>query len=652
MPAMIDTLRRCARPALLSWLLLAAILPLGPGTGHAQVVLDADFNAETPGQPPAASPLPTPPNDAIRLNNCDRESNTCLVQGPTGPAGSPGFINNSLRVGNPKGFGSDPFVELLVDPAAQGAGGYVVTWSTLAEQVGKAGITAVLGPGSPGPAAFTLNHQRDGRIWLQSGTGFASTGIGYAPGVARTFDAFVRVGRQTFDLAIDGVQVACGQPFYQTAGFTRLDRLVVGVLPPPSQPDGEAYAWDSIRVERTAAENAPPVLDPPIGPRSVEEGRLLQFTVSARDCDGDPLTFSASPLPIGAGIDPATGQFIWRPDASQAGQYFITFTVTDPQGASDSEEVLITVIDRCADADGDGVPDACDLDGGGTISGPSVPNSLGLFETDNCPVVPNPSQSDVDQNGIGDACDNAAKSQGIFTLSTNKLQYEVGELIVVRPSLTVSLLTGCALVPTPDAQRVRLTLFTAAGQEVPPDQHAEGDAADLSSFFEACAGSPATTTADLALNGPTGPVRLVAAGSYVLTGRYSSLGFRDPSLDEQGQCTEPNPADCGVVLQLESDPAQTSFSVIDIQSAIDKTRALCAVIDALLIDPKTKKSLSQKCADILDKLLRRAIGTACNDLQAFLNQVKAAFDKKTLTAAQATDLTNRAREIRALLACQ
>ncbi|MEE8558389.1 MAG: thrombospondin type 3 repeat-containing protein, partial [Myxococcota bacterium] len=50
-----------------------------------------------------------------------------------------------------------------------------------------------------------------------------------------------------------------------------------------------------------------------------------------------------------------------------------------------------------ADADGDGVGDACDLDG----DGDGAPDTF-----DNCPSVPNLSQTDTDTDGVGDACDN------------------------------------------------------------------------------------------------------------------------------------------------------------------------------------------------------------------------------------------------------
>lgn len=92
-----------------------------------------------------------------------------------------------------------------------------------------------------------------------------------------------------------------------------------------------------------AASNVAPVLAA-IGARSVLEGALLSFTVTATDADGDSLSLRADGLPAGAGFDAASGAFRWTPAANQAGQYPVTFSVSDGS-ASDSETVLITVTD-------------------------------------------------------------------------------------------------------------------------------------------------------------------------------------------------------------------------------------------------------------------------------------------------------------------
>jgi len=64
--------------------------------------------------------------------------------------------------------------------------------------------------------------------------------------------------------------------------------------------------------------------------KSVNEGELLQFTISASDPDGDSLIYSASNLPQGASFDPDTQTFSWTPDYGQSGVYpNIRFEVSD-----------------------------------------------------------------------------------------------------------------------------------------------------------------------------------------------------------------------------------------------------------------------------------------------------------------------------------
>jgi len=85
--------------------------------------------------------------------------------------------------------------------------------------------------------------------------------------------------------------------------------------------------------------NRDPVLAS-IGGRSVDEGSLLSFSLSAADADGDSISYSAGGLPAGAAFAGAT--FTWTPGYTQAGTYAVTFTASDSQ-TQDSETVTITV---------------------------------------------------------------------------------------------------------------------------------------------------------------------------------------------------------------------------------------------------------------------------------------------------------------------
>lgn len=90
------------------------------------------------------------------------------------------------------------------------------------------------------------------------------------------------------------------------------------------------------------AVNVPPVLGA-IGDRSVSEGATLAFAVPAADANGDPLTFEATGLPVGAEFDPATHIFSWSPGYEAAGRYEgVRFVVGDGE-ATDEETIAIDV---------------------------------------------------------------------------------------------------------------------------------------------------------------------------------------------------------------------------------------------------------------------------------------------------------------------
>ncbi len=97
--------------------------------------------------------------------------------------------------------------------------------------------------------------------------------------------------------------------------------------------------------------NDTPVLTVP-GAQTVTETSQLTFEMSASDIDaGQTLTFSpVSVLPTGAALRQVTAvssQFSWTPNNTQAGDYQISFRVSDngvPQ-LSDTKEVQITVLD-------------------------------------------------------------------------------------------------------------------------------------------------------------------------------------------------------------------------------------------------------------------------------------------------------------------
>ncbi|MDX2504820.1 MAG: Ig-like domain-containing protein, partial [Gammaproteobacteria bacterium] len=114
--------------------------------------------------------------------------------------------------------------------------------------------------------------------------------------------------------------------------------------------NGVPAASDSEAITITVGDvNRPPVLSP-IGDQMVIEGELLNILLTASDPDGDGWSYSVSGAPTGSSLvdnGDGTATFSWIPDFGLAGNYPVSFTVTDNgvPAASDSEAIIITVGD-------------------------------------------------------------------------------------------------------------------------------------------------------------------------------------------------------------------------------------------------------------------------------------------------------------------
>ncbi len=108
--------------------------------------------------------------------------------------------------------------------------------------------------------------------------------------------------------------------------------------------DGEFTESQDVTITVNNIVNDPPILNA-IGNKDADEGVLLEFTTTANDPDGLPVTYTEPTIPQGASFTDngdGTAQFSWRPTFYQAGTYNVTLEVSDGYYTV-SEEITITV---------------------------------------------------------------------------------------------------------------------------------------------------------------------------------------------------------------------------------------------------------------------------------------------------------------------
>ena len=131
-----------------------------------------------------------------------------------------------------------------------------------------------------------------------------------------------------------------------------------------------------------------PVIDGPVPPnmqfiddKTTVEGVQVGMLLEASDPNGDAVSFSVSPKPVGAALvnnGDGTAYFNWTPSVGQAGRYTITFAATDGKLVSTRSPTI--TVNPVWDTDGDGMDDnweianfgSLDRDGTGDFDGDGV----------------------------------------------------------------------------------------------------------------------------------------------------------------------------------------------------------------------------------------------------------------------------------------
>ncbi len=230
--------------------------------------------------------------------------------------------------------------------------------------------------GSASPVTFTVRAEDLAGAFVEQTARFTVTAVNNPPVLAPISDVQVQPG-DTVTITLSATDPdGPVQTFIATASDG-------GPLPAGASLTGNVFSWltdsgdlgvfnltfkvsDSVAVDSQNVTvivgdgGLPPVLTLPPD-AAVDEGQLLQATVSVTDPNGDPPPpVTAQGLPPGAAFDGAV--FSWTPDFTQAGSYTVTFDAANGSGST-RRDWLITVRDKNRSPVVDAPPELAALEG-------------------------------------------------------------------------------------------------------------------------------------------------------------------------------------------------------------------------------------------------------------------------------------------------
>ena len=274
----------------------------------------------------------------------------------------------------------------------------------------------------------------DGRLTLVAGGGGGTTMLNYVTATESAYQPYFAryVSFQPVASPVPaGFTEDNGAPFDPVAGFGWRDDVTVatrdrGALGDPVRDTlvfytGQPVVWeidvpgDFYRVEVTVGDSAFSQ-----GPHEVS-------------LEGESLI---------SGISTVGGEFVTAGRDLQVADHFVTIAIGDPASYTTMTHVTITSLPRDFDQDlTDNLPDNCwevynpgqeDTDNNGVGDACNDAEDMDSDEwsdpLDNCPAIYNPTQADADSDGAGDACDCAPDEAGSFAPPS-----EVWGLMVAAP---------------------------------------------------------------------------------------------------------------------------------------------------------------------------------------------------------------------------